>query len=241
MTDGKKTKMGGGGDAPVKELTERELSGVLVLTYAGTILAKKFEPDPDSAVPEVSRARVRSFIRTKEAEFQKEKRFRFWRAVAMFLIVFLLANVVLVSTVEAYREALIRVITRNGQHAIDVHFENDSDAEPIDPSVLVYEPTYLPEGFIIDHIDSWIFGTTVCYKNDNKTLWFEQNSSNAGYSIDNEHGETGVIEINSNEGVYIELEDEILLVWSDGTATFRLKGALPISELKKVAEGVTKK
>jgi len=231
----------GGGETPVRSLTEREQNGLLVLTYAGTILAKKFEPDPDSAVPEVSLARIRSFIRTKEAEARQAKRLRFWRFVAMFLIVFLLANIVLVTTVEAYRETLVRVITRNGEHAIDIHFEHDGETTPIDTSVLVYEPTYLPKGYEMEAIDSDAFGITVTYKKGNQTLLFSQENIGTGYSVDNEHGETGSVVIQGNEGVYIKIYKEILLIWSNGEVDFQLAGELSLKELQRIAESISTK
>ena len=237
---------------PVNAFTARELDGIIVLSYTATRLAKKYERNPESAVPADSRAREWAAVQTEVAKQEAEERetrrqtrkrrfVRTLRYVAIFLIVFLLVNIILVTTVEAYREALIRVITHNGPHAIDVHFENNSGAEPIDASVLVYEPTYLPKGYKFDRMESWFFGTTVYYTKGKKTIRFAQESTSAGFSIDNEHGDTGEIKIQGYEGVYVEMQDGILLVWSNGEAIFQLKGDLSLKTLRKIAESVVKK
>jgi len=236
----------------VKEFTEQQRNGILVLCYAASRLAPKFGTAETVAVPADSRAREWAFVQTKRreqdettrAERRLANRRRLTRAlrfVAIFFLVFLIANIILLTTVEAYREAVIRVITHSGPRSIDVHFENQSDTEPIDASELVYEPTYLPKGYKFDRMESWFFGTTVYYTKGKKEIRFDQESTGVGFSIDNEHGDTGRIKIQGNEGIYVELIDGILLVWSNGEATFQMKGDLSMKELQKIAESVVKK
>jgi hypothetical protein len=248
MTDVQKPKMGGG-DEPVMEFSKQELDGLIVLTYVGTRLAEKFEQNPNAAVPADSRARVWAAIQTKRAEIEREERMekrrlrrtRVLRYVALFFIAFLLVNLLLATTVEAYRETLIRIFTRNGEHAIEVHFENNSDAEPIDPSVLVYEPTYLPEGYKLQRIISKATKTTVYYANRESTLEFVQGSTGMGFSVDNEHGESGSVAVSLYEGVYVKINNDIVLVWSNGESSFLLQGELSLNELVEIAESVEKR
>ena len=112
------------------EFSKQELDGLIVLTYVGTRLAEKFEQNPNAAVPADSRAREWTVIQTKRAEHERaerksKRRLHVTRAlhyVAIFLITFLLVNLLLATTVEAYRETIIRIFTRSGDHAIEVHF-----------------------------------------------------------------------------------------------------------------------
>ncbi len=227
----------------------QELDGLIVLHYVGTRLAKKFERDFNAAVPADSRAREWATIQTNRTEIalaeRKEKRrlrrTRVLRYIALFFIAFLLVNLLLATTVEAYREALIRIFTRNGEHAIEVHFENNSDAEPIDSSVLAYEPTYLPEGYVVDLIVTRASGTTVYYRNSSRTLEFTQASTDTKLLIDNEHGNSETISIRNNEGICVHINNEFIIVWSNGEVILSVFGALSQEEMIKIAESVEKK
>ena len=93
---------------------------------------------------------------------------------------------------------------------------------------------------MLDQIDSWAHGAAVYYRSGNQTLRFEQEITNTGYSIDNEHGDVDRIIIHGSEGISIAMEDGILLIWSNGEVNFILKGTLPEKELIKIAESVKK-
>ena len=119
-----------------------------------------------------------------------------------------------------------------------VVFTTDTGDAP-ETIVYVYSPTYLPDGFEAETIESYDLTSTHLYRKGNDVIDITQqtkpdfsgNYNTEGYEIER-------VDINGHEGFKIDFINSRMYVWDNGDYIFDIYSTLPDEEILKIAAGM---
>ena len=119
-----------------------------------------------------------------------------------------------------------------------VVFTTDTGDAP-ETIVYVYSPTYLPDGFEAETIESYDLTSTHLYRKGNDVIDITQqtkpdfsgNYNTEGYEIER-------VDINGHEGFKIDFINSSIYVWDNGDYIFDIYSTLPDEEILKIAAGM---
>ena len=149
----------------------------------------------------------------------------------MIAILVAAAILLLAGCAIIYRDEIREFVTNIKEFFVEVKFdEGENDSQNIDE---IYELTYIPEGYIL--ADERINRMSVHYtftNVDSKMIRFTQQTlDNVSFSVDSEHSDTVIIEIN-NLTIYSRIAGNMhYYLWNDG------KYAMKLISTEKLSDG----
>lgn len=148
----------------------------------------------------------------------------------MIAILVAAAILLLAGCAIIYRDEIREFITNIKEFFVEVKFdEGENDSQYIDE---IYELTYIPEGYSLE--DQAINRMRVQYiftNADNRSIRFiQQPLDSATFSVDSEHSDTILIEIEEYTVYYRIAGNMHYYLWNDGKYALKINSALELSD-----------
>lgn len=186
----------------------------------------------------------RGFARKMRGLLRRERRSPFGRAAARtgriaaaVLAAVLALNLILVGTVEAYREEVWQLIRRVTRKYTEFRIETNPTT-PTSPFVPI-DPPYIPEGY--EEVDRVItdMDNLILYCRDDKNFFYSQTNLESGpLYIDTEDANAEVLSLYGCD-VYVITENEMThTYWVDGGYIFSISGNSGYEEILKITENI---
>lgn len=223
------------------------------LEYAGACHIEKMLEEMDADQEEIDKISpsnqfslsMKKFIRRKNFSTKINRGIKKAKTIlpkiAVFFMIIILSFATLLTTVEAARVrffnfmiAVNKKYTRIQVNTLPPKREN----EELDIQVLV-EVLYLPEGFQLKNIEN-LGLIKIIYFSDEKgqEIEFVQVPNGAGAQYDTEDADVKEIIINGYNGLLIQKNGLVTIVWHDSLYTYDIVGRIDAAELLKMAESV---
>ncbi|MBQ7872870.1 MAG: DUF4367 domain-containing protein [Clostridia bacterium] len=148
----------------------------------------------------------------------------------MIAILVAAAILLLAGCAIIYRDEIREFITNIKEFFVEVKFdEGENDSQNIDE---IYELTYLPEGYGLK--EEYITRMRVEYvfaNSSNESIRFiQQPLDSATFSVDSEHSDTILIEIEEYTVYYRIAGNMHYYLWNDGKYALKINSALELSD-----------
>ncbi len=176
--------------------------------------------------------------RRENIEKAKKAAKRITVAAASFLVVVVLSTVVLYNTVEAFRLSVVDYVIELFEVGEGSIVSVDSHDDKNKPENVM--PTWLPEGYVLEHDRDSAGIKLIRYSNGNNNIVFTIHSDvNMGsFTVDTENAvETYNIEIAGHNGIVVKQVKESAIYWFDSnTAYYIMTEAENLESIVKMAE-----
>lgn len=169
------------------------------------------------------------------------------RLVAVLVLIFVIITI-FVANVEAIRIKVLNFMMDETEKYTSVDIKEESDvleSESISRAIPPdwegqYAPTYIPEGFRITEAKNYNDTSSIVYLNDARQMILFQKwpRENVNLRIDTEGTDTTSININGFEGLLVEKDDIIRVMWYSDDVLFTISSQIDKNELIKIAESV---
>lgn len=185
---------------------------------------------------------LHNFIK-KQKRHQSSLTKRIMKWVAIFILIVIGANAILITSVEAYRIGFMKAIIsmRDGFMNIDYQREKQEDTEHIPEGWdNLFYLSYVPEGYsIVDSVTSPVVAYIVYQNSEENAIIFQQFPRGANMQLNTEGSEVTDIIINGEKAILIEHPEVTMLTWvQDDIALYLETRQLPTDEIIKMAEGL---
>ncbi len=182
-----------------------------------------------------SRRHIRNMVRIVNGKEIKKPLNRKMIAILVAAAILLLAGCAII-----YRNEIREFVTNIKEFFVEIKFdEGENYSQTIDE---VYELTYVLEGYVLEKQE--INRTIVQYKFINEkgeSIKFIQQPIDASrFSVDIEHGDYDVINIDEYEIYYRQINTGYYYIWNDGKYALKINSTelLPEQLLKLIIEGI---
>lgn len=154
-------------------------------------------------------------------QFKKKKRhgaIRYLSQIAaVFVAVFLVANIYLVSTVDAYRSKILSMFVDSNDRYSELEFRDDegtTNSADLPEGWSGLYPGYIPEGFVLTNHLSNDNSKQLFYNNDTDG-WIDiiMMSRNSKSIIDTEDAEVETVDIHGLEALYVSKNGDRSVTW----------------------------
>jgi len=223
-------------DAMLKIAAENALEQDMEEMLSCEELNEQYQPSPD----------IDKRIRIVIAQHERKEKAAIWRKAAMKISV-IASLIIIVSTavllsVEASRNYIFNAVIRwQEDHFSFEHGDNMTEQ----PSIEIYKPTYLPEGF--EEVFASITGdiNRIIYqnKNDMRITFRQYPSLSSNTLADHEEKEFTNIQINGQEAylfVSMEVGKSNILLWEAKGIIFNISSEIESAEMILIAESIKK-
>lgn len=196
------------------------------------------EENPPHVFSERHNKRMRKIFRkARKVEFYEEYRRRAIRTVAGFLVI-VCASVITVTQVDAFRWPLVRFFTSVKEKSTFFGVEKEKK-KSLTKNFQEYEPTYMPEGFIVIEISENDNGFYIkSEKEDGQFYKIYYCNTVKNFALDTEESMTVDTEINGCKASIIQKENEVKIIMYKNNAIFYLEAKLPVEEAYKIMESI---
>lgn len=196
------------------------------------------EENPPHVFSERHNKRMRKIFRkAKRVEYYERYRKRVLRTVAGFLVI-ICASVITVTQVDAFRWPLVRFFTSVKEKSTFFGVEKERKLY-LTKNFHEYEPTYMPEGFVVVGVDET--NKTFCIECENEKEQFYKFyfcSNIKDFALDTEVSIVKDTEINGNKASVIQKGNEIKIIMYKDYGIFYLEAKLSIEEAYKIMESI---
>lgn len=218
---------------------------------------KKY-PDENEPIPDELDEMVRSLVddvteapaaaaaehgsaKVAELSGRKKKGFfrRHYRIVALFAVVLLIGGGIGAMSVEAWRIKIFNLVIEvsDGKNVFGAKEEGDNSgiSEARDDLKL---PMYQPKGFHLDSQQSQNNAYFVIFTDKTNDIIYEQRKIETGRFYENPGENEEYISINGNEGVVVQEDNLVKVMWKDNEYIYKLSGVCDKEDLIKMAQSV---
>jgi len=160
-------------------------------------------------------------------------------ALAATIILF----ITMVFSVSALREPVVRFIVEIYEKFSAVFLVRDDDQAPPTTLEVIYEPTWLPDGYELSEeasIATDIFRISQ-FIHDEDVLEFRQSILSAGMNLDTEGIATQSMIVNGVSAIFYINKGVSNLVWENSQYIFSLSGTVKNGDLLRIAESIREK
>lgn len=175
----------------------------------------------------------------------KQKRERpWWRlpkgkmAAAILVATFLLLTAI--SGVDALRSKVLGLFAKVEDERVSFWLREESPGANISLDIRqAHIPTFLPPGFTLSHLEMNQLGRKTVYSHGEKHLEYWELADSKNISVDTAGAMAiEVVDISGTEGLLLEGEKTVTLVWSKEERMFLLQGTLDSETLLLIARSV---
>lgn len=179
--------------------------------------------------------------RMKRMIREHQKFYYFWfntiaKRVASAVLLVILGLAVTTFGVKAWRESLIDFVIKSYERFTEI----DVTVEDVFQHVVNrVEPTYIPNGFVVEKRNGSSVNYKVIYKrNDGELLTFSQNLISSDKGIDTEDGEYRTVIINGYDGILNNKNGYTMIVFCSDEYMFTIFGSVGEEELLQMAKSI---
>lgn len=190
-----------------------------------------------------------NYLHTSLKQEKQKKRYaafrRYSNRAAIFLLLIIAGIAVTTLKVEAFRvkflNLFIEVNERYSQVKIkDINEDNVYESIPADWEEY-YLPEYIPDYFEIYNIKTFGDSKMVYYKDSKgNEIQFSQSPISDTFQIDTEDGIMVNVQIEGNQGILVDKNGLLTLIWYDENSTFYIIGKIDKNDMIKMAESMKK-
>lgn len=161
------------------------------------------------------------------------------KSIAVALITMLLLNALLVACIPSYMEKVFNIVVTVYEEFTSIFTQVDD--EPLDEMEHNFiQPSYIPEGFVIDEVIAFDHYFKIYYVNENlETIIYEQELIvDSEKLIDTENVDIQMFKINNIEYSYFYNKDMYNIYWYNDNYKFSLKASIELNEIKKIIKEI---
>lgn len=196
------------------------------------------EKYPHEFSPEHEKQMKKIFKMADKVERKAEYKRRHHQ-IAAGIALFLCFSMVAVTQVDAFRIPIVQffIDAKEKSILIGVHKENQLN---LSGKYAGYEPTYVPEGFVVVEVEETDKRFWVKYESAEEDLWYRIYYWNKfeEASLDSEEGIVRETKISGYPAIVVQKGKEIKININVGTSRFYLNGTIPIDEAIKIMESI---
>lgn len=158
----------------------------------------------------------------------------------MIAILVAAAILLLAGCAIIYRDEIREFVTNIKEFFVEIKFdEGENDSQYIDE---IYELAYIPEGHALEKEN--IYKTSIRYiftnSNNDSIRFVQQPLDNASFSVDSEHSENTILELEDYTIYSRKTGDMYCYLWNDGKYALKLNSTVELSddELLSIINGL---
>ncbi len=179
----------------------------------------------------------------KKLDLKRKFRYRYQllsKRVAIFIAIALVGIFVTTMSVEAFRIKLFNIVTEVTDKYTKVSIvETENGLESQIDWDSYYAPEYIPEGYNYSNSENFGEIKIIFYSDTTgKEIQFSQTPVNPEYQIDTEDAVATDVIINAENGILVEKEGLLTLIWTTDEKTFHIIGEMESDEIIKMAESL---
>lgn len=170
------------------------------------------------------------------------------KKVSVFIILSSVVFGLTIVNVDAARTKLLNMILRVEDEYTSIKLENNKNGNVLKNSIYInwenaYAPTYIPEGYQIHNISNSGSMKFIEYLNESNNMIsqpivFMQMPTDSKGVVDTEDAKVTNIKIQDYDGIIIEKNKRVTIIWHNDEYLFDLSGYEDKSEMLKMAESV---
>lgn len=170
------------------------------------------------------------------------------KKASVLVVLFIIISGITILSVDAARAKLLNLVLNMEEEYTSIELTNNRSGNVLGNSLYInwenaYAPTYIPDGYTVQSISNAHNIKFIEYKNveknsDNQPIVFIQMPTQTKGVVDTEDAKVTYIQINSYEGVLIEKDNLVSIIWHNDEYLFDLSGYESKSEMIKIAESV---
>lgn len=194
----------------------------------------------DIEVPEPTEEELRAIDRIiRDMDRKKQKgQGRVWRAVAMIAVVFALTFGIIMMQPTVRASVLDVVISFFEKY---FSFDFDTDAPKFEYALGDYTVTYVPDGYLLDGVETFPSKTTFVFRKGEKAInIILYPSSFSQANVDTEISASKSVRVGILDGYLNQYKNKEFkqLIWGDETHCFMVRGELSEEEILKIAKNI---
>lgn len=179
--------------------------------------------------------------RERNRKFQRSLK-KVIKRVAIFIFIVISGIVLMTISVDAFRIRLFNIITEVREKYTEINIkerdENQVEEHGITWASYFY-PERIPDGYSLSNSQNFGEIKIIYFTNDlGDTIEFSQSPVNSSFQVDTENAKTEEIEINSVNGLLVEKDGILTLIWVTDSNTFYIMGKLNKDNIKSMAESI---
>lgn len=162
------------------------------------------------------------------------------KRVTIFIAITMVGIFVTTMSVEAFRIKLFNIVTEVTEKYTKVSIvETENGLESQIDWDTYYAPEYISEGYTYSKSENFGDIKIIFYSDTTgKEIQFSQTPVNPEYQIDTEDAVATNVIINAENGILVEKEGLLTLIWTTGEKTFHIIGEMERDEIIKMAESL---
>lgn len=170
------------------------------------------------------------------------------RKVSVFVLISFVVFGLTIVNVDAARTKLLNMILKIEDEYTPIELQNNKNGNVLNNSIYInwenaYAPTYIPNGYTIHNISNSGSMRFIEYHNkssdmDNQTIVYMQMPVESRGVVDTEDAKVTNIKIHGSDGIVIEKDELVSVIWHNDDFLFDLSGYEAKSEILKIAESV---
>lgn len=222
-----------------------------ILEYAGACHAEntvkeihqdkvKEEPIFPSELDEKVKSIINQYNKKENLKKFRRASWRLLQRAAVIFFIFFIGSSILLFSVEAFRVKTINFIMETTKEYTEIKTESSGEDAALKG---MYLPDYIPDGFEISKTELLSASKIIRYTNDKNQLivFVQYKNENSSLRIDTEEAEVEKISINGFEGLLVEKEQLITILWHNEKSSFYLKSNIDKNLLIKMGESINYK
>ncbi len=182
--------------------------------------------------------KMEKLFRRERRKYNLRRALRTAGRVACIILVAAVVMSAAIYSVEAWRVKFLNFVFDSTAPDTEIKFTDTKQNSFYND---VVELRYIPAGFELEESEVSKRHVFLKFVYNDQSFLLKRNNIASNSAVNTEEGTVENITINNYEGIYIEKEDDNILIWHDGVYTYRLAGNIEKEELIKIAENIKSK
>lgn len=193
-----------------------------------------------ASMPRMLKAIEKYTRRASYVRFAKETLPKVGRAVAAFALFVLLAGSIAIASSKTVRASMIEFLIRTTPEYTAVGFYQTDDVVDVPENwELSYFPSYIPNGFYLDQVNTGRKTSEAYFRNDKgESIDILFGSISTQLRIDSENAEIVHLNINGVDSTLMIKDDSHRLIGHLGDEYYYISTNLPLTEVIQIAESI---
>lgn len=180
-------------------------------------------------------------LREQESKTEKQKKRRravkyTLRALICVILLLAIATPVAIASITPLREYIAGILVNKKADHMELQFIKDTGIVP-EGWLGLYYPTYIPEGYSMNHLSS--ITPVVSFIDENENMfYFGEHDENETVNVDSEVADVQYESIDGMNALILTEDDRVIIVWNNDERMFIIAGFIPVAEAKRIVAGV---
>lgn len=183
--------------------------------------------------------RMKKLYKMAERKERRPMRMKKFRNMAAGIVVFLGISMVTISQIEAFRVPIMRFFSAIQKESTFFGIRKD-DGQKVTEKFQEYEPSYIPEGYIILDVieEAEYFRIKYGRPQDSKEYLFVFHEHIDSISVDTEESDYKPIEIAEKQAHYVKEGERLRVILDNDGHRYYVSGNISLEEVEKVFESL---